>query len=44
MNLFDVVPVLETLTVDDLQKAFASIKGETQQTVFKILPSKQDAQ
>lgn len=44
MNLFDVVPVLETLTVDDLQKAFASIQGETQQTVFKILPSKQDAQ
>ncbi|WP_342545989.1 pitrilysin family protein [Lysinibacillus sp. FSL K6-4013] len=44
MNLFDVVPVLETLTVEDLQKAFASIQGETQQTVFKILPSKQDAQ
>ncbi|XRD25966.1 pitrilysin family protein [Lysinibacillus fusiformis] len=43
MNLFDVVPVLEELTVDDLYKAFASIQGESQQTVFKILPSKQDA-
>ncbi|NOG27462.1 EF-P 5-aminopentanol modification-associated protein YfmH [Lysinibacillus fusiformis] len=43
MNLFDVVPVLEELTVDDLYKAFASVQGESQQTVFKILPSKQDA-
>lgn len=43
MNLFDVVPVLEELTIDDLYKAFASVQGETQQTVFKILPSKQDA-
>ncbi len=43
MNLFDVVPVLEELTIDDLYKAFASVQGESQQTVFKILPSKQDA-
>ena len=44
MNLFDVVPVLETLTIEDLHKAFTSIQGESQQTVFKILPSKQGAQ
>lgn len=43
MNLFDVVPVLEELTIDDLYKAFVSVQGESQQTVFKILPSKQDA-
>lgn len=44
MNLFDVVPVLEALTIDDLYKAFASIQGESQQTIFKILPTKQDVQ
>ncbi len=44
MNLFDVVPVLEELTTDDLHKAFASIQGESQQTIFKILPTNQAAQ
>ena len=38
MNLFDVVPMLETLTVEDITKAFKTIQGLEQQTVFKILP------
>ncbi|UDK95881.1 insulinase family protein [Lysinibacillus sphaericus] len=43
MNLFDVVPVLEELTIEDLTKAFASIQGESQQTVFKVLPTEKGA-
>lgn len=39
MNLFDVVPVLEELTIEDLTTAFTSIQGESQQTVFKVLPT-----
>lgn len=39
MNLFDVVPVLEELTIEDLTTAFTSIQGEAQQTVFKVLPT-----
>lgn len=39
MDLFEVVPTLEKLTVEDLQTAFKSISGEEQQTVFTILPS-----
>lgn len=38
MNLFDAVPVIEKLTVDDIATAFKTIEGESQQTVFKILP------
>ena len=38
MNLFDVVPMLETLTVEDITKAFKTIQGLEQQTVFTILP------
>ncbi|MBD8031820.1 EF-P 5-aminopentanol modification-associated protein YfmH [Solibacillus merdavium] len=38
MNLFDVVPVLETITVEDIEKAFETIQGEDQQTVFTIMP------
>lgn len=38
MNLFDVVPVLETITVQDIEKAFKTIQGEEQQTVFTIMP------
>jgi len=44
MNLFDVVPVLEELTIEDLKKAFTSIQGESQQTVFKILPTEKGTQ
>lgn len=39
MNLFDAVPVIEKLTLDDVLKAFQSVQGESQQTVFKVLPS-----
>ena len=39
MNLFDAVPVIETLTEEDVKNAFQSIQGESQQTVFKILPT-----
>lgn len=38
MNLFDVVPMLETITVEDIEKAFETIQGEDQQTVFTIMP------
>lgn len=43
MNLFEAVPVLEKMTVADLQQSFASIQGEKQQTVFSILPKKDQA-
>lgn len=42
MNLFDVVPVLEALTTEDIVEAFKTIQGESQQTVFKILPTGKD--
>ncbi|MCT6923610.1 pitrilysin family protein [Metasolibacillus sp.] len=38
MNLFDVVPVLEKITVEDVAEAFKTIQDEAQQTVFKVLP------
>ena len=38
MNLFDVVPMLEALTVDDIAQAFKTVQGIEQQTVFTILP------
>ena len=38
MNLFDAVPVIETITVADIEEAFKTVQGESQQTVFKILP------
>jgi predicted Zn-dependent peptidase len=38
MNLFDVVPMLEKLTVADIVEAFKTVQGDEQQTVFKILP------
>ncbi|MGN7479460.1 EF-P 5-aminopentanol modification-associated protein YfmH [Solibacillus silvestris] len=38
MNLFDAVPMLETITVEDIFKAFETIQGSEQQTVFTILP------
>ncbi len=38
MNLFDAVPVLETLTVEDVAEAFKTVQGESQQTVFTIMP------
>lgn len=38
MNLFDAVPLLETIQVVDIEQAFQTIQGESQQTVFTILP------
>ena len=38
MNLFDAVPIIEKLTVEDVKEAFKSLQGEEQQTVFKIMP------
>ncbi|KGR86484.1 EF-P 5-aminopentanol modification-associated protein YfmH [Lysinibacillus odysseyi] len=38
MNLFDAVPTIEKLTIEDIKEAFKSLQGEEQQTVFKILP------
>ena len=43
MNLFEAVPVLEQMSVADLQESFTSIQGEKQQTVFSILPKKDQA-
>ena len=43
MNLFEAVPVLEQMSVADLQESFKSIQGEEQQTVFSILPKKDQA-
>ena len=43
MNLFDAVPVLEKMSVSDLQESFASVQGEKQQTVFSIMPKKDQA-
>ncbi|WP_010286274.1 EF-P 5-aminopentanol modification-associated protein YfmH [Kurthia massiliensis] len=38
MNLFDIVPVIEELTVADVKEALTSITGETQQSTFIIEP------
>ncbi|MCM3356868.1 pitrilysin family protein [Psychrobacillus sp. MER TA 171] len=41
MNLFDVVPALENLGVEQVKKAFEAFKDENTHTVFKIIPSKE---
>ncbi|MER2008722.1 MAG: pitrilysin family protein [Psychrobacillus sp.] len=41
MNLFDVVPALENLGVEQVKKAFEVFKDENTHTVFKIIPSKE---
>lgn len=38
MDLFNVVPTLEKLTVDDLKEAFSTINSTKGQTTFKIIP------
>lgn len=43
MNLFDAVPVIEKLTLQDIKTALETIQGESQQTVFKVLPSSEQA-
>ena len=44
MNLFDIVPVIEELTVADVKEALTSITGESQQAVFTINPLTKEAQ
>lgn len=38
MNLFEVVPVLEKLSMKDLQQAFATFSDDSSYTCFEILP------
>lgn len=38
MNLFDVVPTIEKLTQQDVVEALKTLEGESQQTLFKIIP------
>jgi predicted Zn-dependent peptidase len=40
MNLFDVVPFLESIEVADLQAAFAAVSKEEQRSAFTVLPPK----
>ncbi|MBQ0138605.1 MAG: insulinase family protein [Kurthia sp.] len=40
MNLFDAVPVIEELTMEDVVQAMASIQGVEQQATFTVLPMK----
>lgn len=39
MNLFDVVPVLEKMTLDDLRAAFDTFSNEDGHTVFTVVPA-----
>ncbi|AYC29300.1 EF-P 5-aminopentanol modification-associated protein YfmH [Paenisporosarcina cavernae] len=39
MELFDVLPLLEKLTIEDVKQSVASLAGDEKQTVFKVLPS-----
>ncbi|MGE7978218.1 EF-P 5-aminopentanol modification-associated protein YfmH [Psychrobacillus sp. NPDC093200] len=41
MNLFDVVPALENLKMEQVKTAFEAFKDENTHTVFKIIPSKE---
>ncbi|MEG0381217.1 MAG: peptidase M16, partial [Kurthia sp.] len=43
MNLFDAVPVIEELTIEDVKEAMKSIQGESQQAIFTVLPLKEQA-
>lgn len=40
MNLFDVVPTLEKLTMDKLKEAFATFSDDNSYTIFKVMPPK----
>lgn len=40
MNLFDVVPSLESIEVADLQAAFAAVSKDQQRSTFTVLPPK----
>ena len=39
MNLFDVVPTLEKLTVDNLQAAFQTFADVSGHTVYSVIPA-----
>lgn len=41
MNLFDAVPVIEELTMEDVEQAMKSIQGITQQSTFTVKPLKE---
>ena len=43
MNLFDIVPVIEQLTIADVERAMTSITGESQQSTFTIEPLQKEA-
>ncbi|PIC81340.1 peptidase M16 [Sporosarcina sp. P18a] len=40
MNLFDVVPTLEKLSMDKLKEAFAMFSDDNSYTIFKVIPPK----
>ena len=42
MNLFDVVPTLEKMTLDDLKQAFSLFNDENGFTVFTVLPAEKE--
>ncbi|WP_172369663.1 EF-P 5-aminopentanol modification-associated protein YfmH [Sporosarcina jiandibaonis] len=42
MKLFDVVPVLEKLTLEDLKNAFSTFNDESGFTVYKVLPAEKE--
>ncbi len=39
MNLFDVVPTLEKLTLENLKDAFQTFSDESGHTVYSIVPA-----
>lgn len=41
MNLFDVIPVLEKMTLTDLKSAFETFSDESGHTVFTVVPAEQ---
>lgn len=41
MNLFDVVPTLEKLSMDKLKEAFATFSDDSSYTIFKVLPAEE---
>ncbi|WP_210469377.1 pitrilysin family protein [Sporosarcina sp. 6E9] len=42
MNLFDVVPTLEKMTLEDLKNAFSTFNDESGFTVYKVLPAEKE--
>ena len=42
MNLFDVVPTLEKMTLEDLKNAFSTFNDESGFTVYTVLPAEKE--